>query len=124
MTGDTETEVKHELTDRGVGDLSKAALVAEWKQSFELSQQSFETDEEYNRVYGRRAELWSEMRKRTDAEPPECPECGSQKWHQSLGDPKHCGGCYIELGDRHEELIAEINAYWQKVRAVSGGAGA
>lgn len=117
--GDTETDVKHELTDRDVADLSKAALVAEWKQAYETLQISL-PDDEREQIWDRRQELWNEMKRRTDAEAPECPDCGTQRWVQSLGDPKHCGGCGLTLGERHEELIAEINAYWNKVQSPGG----
>ncbi|AAV44352.1 unknown (plasmid) [Haloarcula marismortui ATCC 43049] len=107
--------VKHEITDRPVEDLSKAALVAEWNEAYEQLQSGTALDRDS--VWDRRRELWTEMRNRTDAEPPECPECGGDRWKQSMGGPKHCSDCGLALGEDHAELIQAIDSYWSSVQA-------
>lgn len=112
-------DVVHEVTDRGVEDLSKAALVAEWEQACEATRVfSSDDPEERDRLWDRRTELWFEMRSRVDEQPPACPECGGREWHQTMSDPKRCGDRGLELGALHEDLIEEIDAFWAKVRAV------
>jgi len=116
-----ETEVRHTLTDRPVEDMTKPALVAEWSEAAEaLISRAVPTDER-ERYWDRRVDLWQEMKARVDAEAPECPECGAQSWGQNAGDPKQCGGCCIELGRRHEDLIERIDQFWDKVRSVPEG---
>lgn len=109
-------EVLHELTDRDVSEMSKAALVAEWRESCE--QTRLAGYDEYDEIMDRRVRLWQEMILRTNAEPPECPNCGGQDWHQNEGNPKWCGTCDLHLDDRHMDTIEAVDAYWDKVRAV------
>ena len=116
-------DVKHTVTDRPVADLSTAALKAEWSEASEQLRGPM-SDERQETVHDRRIVLWTEMRDRTDAEPPECPECGGQGWSQTMGDPKHCTSCGLELGPRRQDLVEEIDAYWRSVLAVDiGGPG-
>lgn len=107
--------VKHEITDRPVEDLSKPALVAEWNEAYEQLQSGTALDRDS--VWDRRQDLWMEMRNRTDAEPPECPECGGDRWKQSMGGPKHCSDCGLALGEDHADLIQEIDSYWSFVQS-------
>lgn len=112
----SEEDVKHEITDRDVEQLSKAALAAEWREAYEQLRGPIEDEEENERLWDRRTELWQEMKDRADAEAPECPECDGQKWHQTIGDPKYCGKCGLELGSEHMDTIQAIDDYWEKVQ--------
>lgn len=109
-------DVVPEVTDRSVEDLSKTALKREWSEACEQLRGPL-PDERRETVLDRRTGLWNEMRDRTDAEPPACPECGGQRWSQAMGDPKECVSCGLMLGARHEDLIQEIDSYWRKVKA-------
>lgn len=110
------TDVKHELTNRPVDQLSQAALKAEWSEAYERIASG--TTEDLDAAWDRRHELWQEMRDRTDADSPECPECGASSWSQELGGPKHCNGCGFAPTDEDMELIQEIDSYWRSVKAV------
>jgi len=119
--GGEPADVVYEQTDRDVEDLSKAALVAEWGEIQESLQVGRWKQEERAEAVERSLRLWAEMRSRTDAEPPECPECEHTRWSQELGEPKRCRGCGLMLGECHRETIDAVDAYWRKVRAVPDG---
>jgi hypothetical protein len=72
-----------------------------------------------NQLWERRRDLFDEMKNRIDAEPPECPECSGQSWSQVMGGPKSCDQCDFHPAMEHEELIQEIDAFWNAV--LSGG---
>lgn len=110
------------LTERDPADMSRAELVNEWNEAWDRCYAHvFEDADEQAEVFDRRAALWNELRERTDAEPPACPECGERRWSQAAGEPKSCVGCDFHPGDRHEDLIHEIDQYWQQVQTVPGG---
>jgi len=113
-------DVRHEVTDRPVEDLSGPALYAEWSEAYECLFGTGLDDETTERYRERRRAVWMEMEARTDAEPPECPECGHRGWSQVMGGPKECVGCgYAPTGDEME-LIEAIDGYWSKVRSQGG----
>lgn len=110
-----------ELTDRDPSDMSDEDLRDEWDECFHRCHFATIGEEEQNRVYDRRAELWNELEDRSDATYPDCPECGDSEWLQSPGDPKSCGTCGLELGFRHEDLIEKIDLAWNRILSVSRG---
>lgn len=116
------------VTDRDPAEMDHDELRNEWHDIVEaLTEGLYDkrdgplTPEDKEPFWDRRRELWNEMKSRVDAEAPECPECGSQQWSQSVGDPKHCGGCGLELGARHEEHIREIDEHWLTVKTGAPG---
>ncbi|MDS0280041.1 hypothetical protein NDI85_19845 [Halomicroarcula sp. S1AR25-4] len=117
--GRVEDDVVHDLTNRPVGDLSQAALKAEWSEAYERLASG--TVEDRDGTWDRRRDLWQEMRERTNADPPECPECGATSWSQEFGGPKHCNGCGWAPTDEDMELIQRIDSYWSSVKAVDYG---
>ncbi|MFC7077888.1 hypothetical protein [Haloarcula halophila] len=116
--GGVPDDVVHERTDRDVTALSKAALVAEWSEICENLRHMHHGEEGHTAAVDRRHELWNEMRARTDADPPECPECDGTRWTQGMGQPKHCTQCGFALDERHQETIEAVDAYWETVQSV------
>ena len=111
-----KSDVRHTLTNRDVEQLSKAALKAEWSETF--GQIAAGVAENIDKAWDRRHELWQEMRARTDADPPKCPECAETAgWSQELGGPKECNACGWMPSSEDMDLIEEIDSYWQSVRA-------
>ena len=108
--------VKHEVTDRDVSDLSRAALRAEWSEAYEQLLGTV-SDEQRDELWERRRDLWNEMQERCEAEPPECPECGHRGWSQEFGNPKHCNGCGWAPGAEEMDLIQAIDEYWSSVQS-------
>jgi len=115
--GQDRDDIKHEVTQRDVSDLSKAALYAEWSQAYEQLLGTV-PDERRDDLWNRRRELWSEMRDRTDANPPECPECGHTRWQQEFGGPKSCCECGWTPTADEMDLIDAIDRYWSKVQSI------
>jgi len=112
-----KSDVRHTLTNRDVEQLSKAALKAEWSETFE--QIAAGVAENIDKAWDRRHELWQEMRARTDADPPKCPECAETAgWSQELGGPKECNACGWMPSDENLALVEEIDSYWQSVQAI------
>ncbi|WP_284007797.1 hypothetical protein [Haloarcula pelagica] len=111
-------DVIHERTDRDVTDLSKAALVAEWSEICENLRHMHHGEDGHATAVDRRHELWTEMRARTDADPPECPECDGTRWTQAIGGPKHCTQCGLGLSEQHQETIEAVDDYWESVQSV------
>lgn len=99
------SEMSHDELRNEYGDIS------------ERLRQCVADPEENARLGDRRSDLWNEMVERVDAEPPECPECGGTGWTQSIGDPKYCTSCGLGLGFDHEDVIAEVDAYWEAIFA-------
>jgi Zn ribbon nucleic-acid-binding protein len=115
-----KSDVRHTLTNRDVEQLSKAALKAEWSETFE--QIAAGVAENIDKAWDRRHELWQEMRARTDADPPKCPECAETAgWSQELGGPKECNACGWMPSSEDMDLIEEIDSYWQSVKATDTG---
>jgi len=94
-------------------------LIEQWRSIVEELTTNTHDAERDAELWDRRKALWNEMRDRTDASPPTCPECGAQQWAQSFGDPKVCTTCDFHPTSEHEELIAEINDYWDTVLTAS-----
>lgn len=118
----SETGVAQLIGDEEPAVMDDDPLVAEW---LELAHALDGPDyvgehDELTPAWERRVDLWREMKARTEAEEPECPECGGQDWHQTAGDPMHCGDCGIELGQPHMDTIDAVNEYWQEVRSLGG----
>lgn len=66
-------------------------------------------------LWGRAHQIWDEIRSRVDVQEPRCPECGARKWGQSMGNPKHCRGCGMELYDPDDELRSDIEGAWNEI---------
>lgn len=116
-------DVRHETTERPVEDLSGPALHAEWAETYETLHVGGLEDDEREILRDRRRALWKEMEKRTDAEPPACPDCGYRGWTQAAtGGPKECVGCGYALSAEEMYVIEAIDEYWQTVRAQGGSA--
>lgn len=98
-------------------EMAHDELRNEYEDISERLRQGVADSEEDARLGDRRSDLWDEMTGRVDAEPPECPECGGTSWTQSVGDPKYCGSCGLALGFEHDDLIAEVDDYWEAVFA-------
>lgn len=105
------------ISDADPSEMEHSDLYNEYGDISERPRQCVADPEEDARLGDRRSDLWDEMRSRVEAEPPECPECGATRWSQEVGEPKYCGGCDLALGFDHEDLIAEVDAYWQAVFA-------
>lgn len=107
-----------EVTERDPGEMDHDELRSEWSEAKErLFHPSLLSSEEEDKLGERASELWSEMRSRVDAEGPECPKCGGQRWGQEYGGPKHCKGCDYHPTLEEEDLIQDIDDYWSKVRS-------
>jgi hypothetical protein len=115
------SDIVHEVTDRPVEDLSREQLYAEWSEAYEQLLGTI-PDDRRDSLWDRRRDVWSEMRKRTEADPPTCPECGHDRWKQEFGGPKFCANCGIALGEEHRDLIEAIDAYWTAVQSTGGEA--
>jgi len=115
--GQDQDDIIHEVTERDVSDISKAALYAEWSQAYEQLLGTV-PDDRRDELWSRRHDLWSEMRDRTDAEPPACPECGHTKWQQEFGGPKSCCGCGWTPTADEMDLIDAIDRYWSTVQSI------
>ena len=105
-----------------VEEMTHAELRDAWKKLSEKLRTPVSDPDEDVRLNVLKMEIWNEMKSRTDAEPPECPECGSQRWSQSFDDPKECGGCGLHLTTRHDSLIEEVDTYWQEVTSAEATA--
>lgn len=106
-----------EITDRDPSEMTHTELYDEWREVYERLLQPIEDGDEHDELWDRRGALWGEMKSRTDAEPPECPECGGQSWGQEYGEPKACTECDLHLGTNHEELIEAVGSYWRSVKS-------
>lgn len=104
------------ITDRDPEKMDQDELTQEWHNAYERTEFGPLDDSERDEVWDRRRDLWQEMKSRSDVEPPECPECGGQRWVQAVGDPKHCGNCDLVLGPDHEDLIDQINSAWWAIQ--------
>lgn len=114
-------DVRHEITERPVDDLSGPALHAEWSEAYESLHVGGLDDDERELLRDRRRALWKEMENRTDADPPACPDCGHRGWTQApTGGPKECVGCGYALSAEEMDLIEAIDEYWVAVRAQGG----
>ena len=98
-------------------DMTHEELRVAWKNITEKLETPVADPDLDMQLHVLKQEYWTEMKDRTDAEPPECPECEAQQWSQTPGEPKVCMRCNFELGPRHDDLVAEINQYWQKVKS-------
>jgi hypothetical protein len=59
-------------------------------------------------------DLWQSIRRRSQAQEPECPDCGHQKWGQTMGNPAVCGRCSREARAEMEEAIHEV---WDRMKS-------
>ena len=123
MTGDeskhgseSTTDVERIITERPVSELSESALGTEWSEMYQRLVAG--TVQDRNAAWNRRQELWNEVCKRTDAEPPVCPECSAKSWSQEFGGSKRCDSCDWIPGSEETGLIDRIDEYWSAVRAV------
>jgi len=115
--GGQPTDIIHEVTERDVSDISKAALYVEWSEAYEQLLGTV-PDDRRDELWNRRRDLWNEMRDQTDADPPECPECGHTRWQQEFGGPKSCCGCGWAPTADGMGLIDAIDRYWSKVKSI------
>lgn len=102
-----------------VEELSHEELRAEYQELLEKIRGEVPHDCRPVDLHDRRDEVWKEMKSRTDAEPPECPDCDGKSWAQTMGGPKRCTGCDKVLHEGDMELIEAIDNYWETV--LSGG---
>jgi hypothetical protein len=119
---DSETGVAQLIGDEEPEEMDGGDLVEEWlsiAHALDGPEYVGELDE-LEPAWERRGDLWREMKSRTDAEEPECPECGGREWHQTAGNPMRCGDCGIELGQPHMDTIDAVNEYWEEVRSLGG----
>jgi tRNA(Ile2) C34 agmatinyltransferase TiaS len=103
-----------------VEDLSGAALV---EQKRELAQVLYDgytphLNDWHEDIHIRHGEVWREIRRRAETQPPKCPDCGGRRWHQSPGDPVHCSQCDRETGVEMEEAVHEA---WHAIIEDVGG---
>lgn len=123
MTEHTDTNTEAAQTDdfgtemQPTDEMDHSELRSEWENIVEQLRHGVPSEEDHARLADRRRALWDEMVDRSDADAPECPECGGTRWTQTIGDPKYCTGCDLGLGMQHEDLIAEVDAYWEAVLA-------
>lgn len=108
----------HVPTDREPSDLSFEELRREWSEVVEALRGPPGDEARHNALVDRRDDLWMEMRDRTDADPPACPECDGTLWGQSIGNPKRCRACGYSPSLEDEDLIAAIDDYWASVKAI------
>ena len=112
----TDEDLLRVITDRDPDEMEHHELYYEWHEAGEAIRHVTDSEVQ-DKLHDRRIDLWNEMKSRVDAEPPECPECGTQSWSQTLGQPKICNGCDLHLGFDHEDLAERIDDYWTKVRS-------
>jgi len=98
-------------------EMGHGELRSEWQDVAERLHNPPASHDLENALWDRRRELWNEMKSRVDVEPPECPECDGRQWSQEMGGPKVCRGCDLHLGMENEDLIAEIDDYWRRVKS-------
>lgn len=113
---DTATDVKCKITERPVDELSKQALKTEWSEVYKRLVAG--TVEDRDAAWNRRHELWDEMCRRTNAEPPTCPECSAKSWSQDFGGSKRCNSCNWMPDSEDMDIIKRIDEYWSTVTTV------
>lgn len=117
---DPVTEEDPEIrTDGGAYEVSARdtdeMTIAELREEFSELQDEVDFWEPYEgqeAALDRRDEVWKALRKRTDVEPPECPECDGQRWGQSPGDPVECLECGWTATREVEEAVHEA---WDQI---------
>ena len=101
-----------------VDELEDSDLLDQYR---EIAEEVFSEDQPASEfpdnAFDRANELWSEIRSRTEAEEPKCPECGSRRWSQAPGDPAVCRGCGREArADTEQEVHNAWDSMMQEVR--------
>jgi hypothetical protein len=59
------------------------------------------------------SDLWHELRRRTDVDQPECPECAARNW--GFSDHTSCNACGYAPGMDEQDLLDRIQSAWDQI---------